>query len=355
MGSISRIRRDDLNDRDMSEGNGHVPALSVPFVACADIARRWPVAHTRPQAGIALTPTKQPSTVRCKLVLSNFGGAAMSDPIHAKRSDHAYVLGHSEHEVERLKAQARLIDPITERFFRAAGLGPGMRVLDVGSGAGDVAFLASAIVGAEGSVVGADRVPAAVQVARIRATEGSIRNVSFVEGDPVELTFNQPFDAVIGRYVLQFQREPARMLRRLATKVRPGGVVVFHEIDWGGLSSFPPVPTYDLCSRWGADAMHLHGTETRMGSKLHTTFVAAGLPAPTLRLEALVVAGVHSIPWLRLFKDLIATLMPEIERFDVATSGEIDVDTLVEQISNEAHASSSVLFGHYQIAAYVRV
>lgn len=273
----------------------------------------------------------------------------------AAQPTHQYVLGHSEHELERLKDQARLIDPVTERFFRAAGVSPGMRVLDVGSGAGDVAFLASDLVGAAGSVVGVDRVPAAVQVARARAAARSPQNVCFLEGDPAELTFDQPFDAVVGRYVLQFQREPAAMLRRLATKVRAGGVVVFHEIDWSGLSSFPPVATYDQCGRWGAEALRFHGTETHMGSKLHATFIAAGLPAPTLRLEAFAVAGAQSIPWLRLFKDLIATLLPEIERFGVATAREVGVETLVERMSTEATASSSVLFSHYQIAAWVRM
>src|SRR5881394_3378994 len=151
----------------------------------------------------------------------------MGNPSQPAQPGHQYVLGHSEHEVERLKGQARLIDPITDRFFRAAGVGPGMRVLDVGSGAGDVAFLASDIVGAGGSVVGVDRVPAAVQVARARAATRSSQNVSFLEGDPADLTFDEPFDAAVGRYVLQFQKEPAAMLRRLAGKVRTGGVVVF--------------------------------------------------------------------------------------------------------------------------------
>lgn len=283
------------------------------------------------------------------------GVYAMKEVDQSMGPAHEYVLGHSEHEVERLKSQARLIDPITERFFRSAGVSSGMRVLDVGSGAGDVAFLASDIVGATGSVIGADRVHAAVQVARARAAARSLQNVGFMEGDPTELNFEQPFDAVVGRYVLQFQREPAVMLRQLTTKVRPGGVMVFHEIDWGGLSSFPPVPSYDQCSRWGAEAMRLHGTETRMGSKLHTTFVAAGLPAPTLQLQALAVAGDGSIAWLRVFKDLIVTLLPEIERFGLATASEIGIESLVERMTEEARALSSVLIGHYQIAASVRV
>ena len=64
----------------------------------------------------------------------------MNSPNRDRPSD-AYVLGHSAREIDRLTAQARLIDPITRGFFRDAGIAAGMRVLDVGCGAGDVAFL----------------------------------------------------------------------------------------------------------------------------------------------------------------------------------------------------------------------
>jgi ubiquinone/menaquinone biosynthesis C-methylase UbiE len=193
---------------------------------------------------------------------------------------HPYVLGHSDREIERLKAQAQLIDPITERFLRAAGLAPGMRVLDVGTGAGDVAFRAAGIVGAGSAVVGVDRVPTALEVARARAAAKSLGNVTFIEGDPAAMTFDRPFDAVIGRYVLQFQQDPAAMVRTLAGHLKPGGLIAFHEIDWGGVGSFPAVPTFERCCRWGFETLRLHGTESRMGAKLHATFVAAGLPPP---------------------------------------------------------------------------
>ena len=266
-----------------------------------------------------------------------------------------YVLGHSDREIERLKAQARLIDPITERFFREAGIAPGMRVLDVGSGAGDVAFLAANIVGASGEVIGVDQNLVARDVARARATTKSLANVAFREGEAAAMAFDQPFDAVIGRYVLQFQKDPAALLKNLASHVRSGGLVVFHEIDWGGLGSFPPVPTFDQCCRWGADTLRLHGTETQMGTKLHATYAGAGLPSPTMRLEAPVGGMPVILPWLQMFKELIATLQPEMERLGVAAAAQVEVETLVERMGNEATKHSSVIFGHFQVGAWVRV
>jgi hypothetical protein len=59
-------------------------------------------------------------------------------------STDAYVLGHYEGEIECLKSQAQFIDPITRRIFHAAGVGSGVRVLDVASQAGDVAFMVDA-------------------------------------------------------------------------------------------------------------------------------------------------------------------------------------------------------------------
>ena len=83
----------------------------------------------------------------------------MIDPSDDPGPAHAYVLGHSDGELARLNAQARLIDPITRQFLRDAGIIPGMRVLDVGCGAGDVTFLAADLVGGAGEVVGEPRPP----------------------------------------------------------------------------------------------------------------------------------------------------------------------------------------------------
>ena len=90
-----------------------------------------------------------------------------------------YVLGHAAEELDRLARQARLIEPITRRIFLDAGLRGGMRVLDVGCGAGDVSFLVAGIVGSSGSVVGCDRSDDAIRAATARAKQAGMHNVTF--------------------------------------------------------------------------------------------------------------------------------------------------------------------------------
>ncbi len=115
-----------------------------------------------------------------------------------------YTMGRSESETRRLMLQAELLNPFMRRFLIDAGISAGMKVLDLGCGPGDVAFLAADLVGETGSVVGIDMNPAVVSVARSRAADAGRTNVSFVEGDCRSASLPDDFDAVIGRFVLLY-------------------------------------------------------------------------------------------------------------------------------------------------------
>src|SRR3712207_9537188 len=68
-------------------------------------------------------------------------------------ADTQYLFGHSEEETRRLLLQGRLFNLYTRRLLEDAGITRGMKVLDVGSGAGDVTLLAAELVGPDGTVV----------------------------------------------------------------------------------------------------------------------------------------------------------------------------------------------------------
>src|SRR5262245_43360364 len=119
-----------------------------------------------------------------------------------------YVLGYTDSEQERLIRQAAKIAPITERFFREAGIGFGQRVLDLGSGMGDVAMLVARLVGPSGEVVGVERDTNSIARARAHAAAAGLRNVSFLNSDVNNFVSSQPFDAAVGRFILMFLPDP---------------------------------------------------------------------------------------------------------------------------------------------------
>ncbi len=267
----------------------------------------------------------------------------------------AYVLGHSQFELERLARQERLIGPATRQYFQAAGIAPGMRVLDVGSGTGVVAFLAAELVGPSGEVIGSDRAPAAVATAREAAAARGFAQVSFREGDPADMAFERPFDAVVGRYVLWCQADPGAMLRKLARHLRPGGAIVFHEMDWSFVRSEPPAPTYDRCCRWIIDSFDRSGTGTNMSARLHRAFIGAGLLPPAMRMQTVIGDAVSAAEWLRAAAELAIVLAPTMEQHGVATAAEIGSDTLADRVVQEVAAGGGIVIGRAEIGAWARV
>ena len=264
-----------------------------------------------------------------------------------------YLLGHSEEEVQRLIFIAQYYRPFTERVFREAGIGPGMRVLDMGCGAGDVSILAAELVGRNGFVVGLDQASVAVKVAARRAEELGISNVEFVCTTLNALEVKQPFDAVVGRNVLIHQDDPTAMLRQVAAKVGDGGLVVFQEHDFTLRieSAWPLVPLLETCFRWITEAHDRSDLQLDIGKKLHQVFRGAGLPAPEMRLERLIGSRfAKSYAWF--CAAMVRTLLPKLEALGIASSEEVAIDTLAARIERELVSKDAIIMSAPMIGAW---
>src|SRR5215469_10735374 len=99
-----------------------------------------------------------------------------------------YALGHAPREIQPLQVQSQLLQAFTRRLFEDAGITAGMKVLDVGCGAGDVSLLAAEFVGETGSVLGVDNNPSVIQMAQARVQHAGIAQVSFLTADISDLT-----------------------------------------------------------------------------------------------------------------------------------------------------------------------
>jgi ubiquinone/menaquinone biosynthesis C-methylase UbiE len=270
-------------------------------------------------------------------------------------AEQTYVMAFSAEEVWRLQTMAALLAPTTMRLLEQAGIRAGMKVLDAGSGAGDVALLAADLVGPTGAVVGVERNPAMLASARARAQAAGFSTISFVEGDLTRLQLDTDFDAVVGRCILQHLSDPVAALRLLVRHLRPGGIVAFQEIDGPPApTSVPLVPLYEQMCSWVREGLHRAGLDSRFGLYLYRVFLDAGLPAPQLHCDAFVGAG-PEWGWYDAIAESVRSLLPVIITHGIATAEEIGIETLAERCREAMVKERSVAIGPSYISAWTRL
>jgi len=262
--------------------------------------------------------------------------------VHLRRSDESpYVLGHSDGELARLEEQAELFREQTEYILLKGGLAPGMRVLDVGCGVGDVALAAARIVGPDGSVTGLDNARSALHLARSRAAAARL-NVEFVEADAFTYETPHQFDALVGRFILMHLPRPELALTRLVNAVRPGGVITFIEMDIAQAGAEPPLPLLDRCLDWIIRTYEYVGVEPNMGSRLYRTFREAGLEAQ-LTGSCRIEGGTQSVTY-HFVAESLKSLLPAMENFKIATAEEVGVDIIADRLRQQAVRGNHCIF-----------
>jgi len=260
-----------------------------------------------------------------------------------------YTLRFSEEEIGRLRRQGGRFAAATERVFKAARIGPGMRVLDVGCGAGDVAILAGNLVGPRGSVVAVDRDPRMLAITQQRRPESSA-HLETLQAEVLSIPLGREFDAVVGRFVMMYQPDTVAAVARLALHLKPGGRFAFVEPDYSiPPMSRPSLPLWDRMSSLIAEGFRRTGTPIHLAFDLHRALAAAGCARPE---AAVVDAFIHYAgnPYSANHMAVLRSLLPELERHDLATAADLDLDTLVERLDAEAAAvhglgRGSIMFG----------
>jgi precorrin-6B methylase 2 len=261
-----------------------------------------------------------------------------------------YTLGNTDAEHERLARQAALFNPITERLFRAAGIGPGQRVLDLGSGAGDVAMLVAKLVGPAGEVVGFERHDGSIARARERCAQAGLQNVTFRQGDVAEVAGERPFDAAVGRWILMFVPDPIGVVRAASGLVRPGGAVAFHEVSWESfLSRTEPLHLTGAAVRLMRAAFLATGADIEMGYALRAIFKGAGLPLPVIHMETLLGAEAEFSRWLT---DTLKSVLPHIDPANPLLETVGDFATLAPRMLDEMQRDDAVIAWISMIGAW---
>jgi ubiquinone/menaquinone biosynthesis C-methylase UbiE len=263
-----------------------------------------------------------------------------------------YVLGHTPLEQQRLIKQARFLAPATEHFLDDAGVGSGMRVLDIGCGMGDVSMLLASRVGPQGLVVSIDLDQASIATAQERATAAGLANTSFRRADIATFRDAEPFDAIVGRLVLEFLPDPIATICRLSRLLRPDGVMALQEPSWKAWLAYTShLPLRMAVTTLLRDTFVAGGANTEMELPLYHGFMAAGLKPLQLRLEL----PIGDSPELRgLLHELLFAVWPRASAYGLPLDTLGEPATLAARLDEELNAHQAFASFVALVGAFAR-
>jgi ubiquinone/menaquinone biosynthesis C-methylase UbiE len=267
--------------------------------------------------------------------------ATTSAHTEMKPSSFEYALGYTDAEHDRLIRQATLIAPLTERFFREAGISQGQRVLDIGSGVGDVSLIAARLVGPSGEVVGVERDASSIRRAAKRVSAAGFRNVSFIQAELGEVTSDRPFDACVGRLILMFLPDPLSVLRSLLRLVRTGGILAFQEPSFAPMLAIAArLPTWSRVPAAARETLLRSGGNPEMGFDLYRLLLELALPTPKMHMDILLGCDSN----LRaIMLDAFFNMLPQAKQHNVPLAELGDLSTLAERVDSERGEAKTVM------------
>jgi ubiquinone/menaquinone biosynthesis C-methylase UbiE len=203
-----------------------------------------------------------------------------------------YVIRGGRAGYERLQLLARDRWPHTRALFERAGMGAGMRCIDLGCGGGAVTLEIAQLIAPGGSVVGVDMDAVELDLAREAAAERGITNVEFRTRNVNEWDEPAAYDLVYCRFLLHHLSQPVALLRRMWAAVRPGGVIVVEDVDFDGWCCHPANEGFDFFRRTYREVIGRSGGDHATGRKLYSHFLEAGIADAEVTLYSPVrIAG----------------------------------------------------------------
>jgi SAM-dependent methyltransferase len=233
-----------------------------------------------------------------------------------------YAQYDADAERQRLRLQAEVLEPLSDRALERLGSLDGARALDIACGAMGLLPALSRRVGPRGRVVGADINETMIAEAQALVAERALANVEIVRDDAFASALpNHSFDLVHARFVLAPLGRDAELAAQVERLAKPGGSILLEEPD--GLTTCRVWPDNSAHARLlgmlsSAFERHLGGPDA--GTRLLPLARARGWT--DIGFDAHVLALPPGHPYLA-FPAAMATALRPVLLKDT-TEGELD-------------------------------
>jgi hypothetical protein len=95
------------------------------------------------------------------------------------------------------------------------------------------------------------------------------------------------------------------------------------------------------------------GARLQLGLELYPVFLAAGLPGPSMRVDALIGGG-PQCPLYEIVAELIQSLLPAMDKLKIASAAEVGSSTLAQRMRDEVVALKGVVLSAGFVGAWSR-
>lgn len=244
-----------------------------------------------------------------------------------------YILRTNEKARERLNLQHQLYAQSSINLLHEAGIGTGMKGLEIGCGSGAMTIELTKLVGENGQLFAIDLID------HVKKLTKNYSNITFKVWDVTNLVnLGEQFDFIYCRMVLHHLENAHPVILQMTQCLRPGGVIICEEPTLFDTTFFsPPSPAYEQFTQLARACFANSKRDFDIAYRLEQEFLSCGMRLihHTLFQPLLRTPEQKAIYYMGL-----ADLTPELKNLNIASDKEITL--LSKQLKQLAHSNCTM-------------